>query len=237
MIINLIATPRNLSTAIMYSFAQHPEIRVVDEPFYAWFLTHTGFDHPGREETLRFMPANPGDIFRNLEKGSAASGHLFLKNMAKHMEGVAQERFLNMENVILLRNPKQLIASFAKVIPDIDDSEIGLKKQFSLFEFLSNEGKTPVVFDSGELLKNPEKVLRGVCEGLNIPFSDRMLQWEAGPRPEDGPWAKYWYANVHKSTGFEWQKSSDAPLPPHCEALYEEVLPYYQKMYEHSIKA
>ena len=29
-----------------------------------------------------------------------------------------------------------------------------------------------------------------------------MLQWEKGARIEDGIWAKYWYKNIHNSSGF-----------------------------------
>ncbi|MGI9593943.1 MAG: hypothetical protein ACR2MH_05040, partial [Patiriisocius sp.] len=32
--INLISGPRNVSTALMYSFAQHKTVAVLDEPFY-----------------------------------------------------------------------------------------------------------------------------------------------------------------------------------------------------------
>ena len=35
MIINLISGPRNISTALMYSFAQRSDCQVWDEPFYA----------------------------------------------------------------------------------------------------------------------------------------------------------------------------------------------------------
>ena len=48
-IINLISGPRNLSTALMYSFSRRPDTKVVDEPFYAHYLSTTGIDHPGRE--------------------------------------------------------------------------------------------------------------------------------------------------------------------------------------------
>ena len=63
-----------------------------------------------------------------------------------------------------------------------------------------------------------------------------MLHWEAGPRKEDGIWAKYWYANVHKSTGFEKQKTSDRPLPDHLLPLYQEAMKFYEPLFEKSIK-
>ena len=44
--------PRNVSTALMYSFAQRSDTRVVDEPLYGHFLRVSGTHHPGRDEVL-----------------------------------------------------------------------------------------------------------------------------------------------------------------------------------------
>ena len=46
------SSPRNISTAMMYSFAQRPDTIVFDEPLYAHYLRVTGIDHPGKEEVL-----------------------------------------------------------------------------------------------------------------------------------------------------------------------------------------
>ena len=45
--------PRNLSTAMMRSFGNRPDCAVIDEPFYAAFLSFRGAEHPMREEILR----------------------------------------------------------------------------------------------------------------------------------------------------------------------------------------
>jgi branched-chain amino acid aminotransferase group I len=37
---------------------------------------------------------------------------------------------------------------------------------------------------------------------LEIPYTDAMLTWEAGPHACDGPWAKWWYHQVHASSGW-----------------------------------
>ena len=44
--------PRNLSTALMYSFRQRADTTVVDEPLYAHWLRVTGADHPGRDDVF-----------------------------------------------------------------------------------------------------------------------------------------------------------------------------------------
>ena len=64
-IINLISGPRNLSTALMYSFSRRPDTKVIDEPFYAHYLDTTGIDHPGRKDTLMSMST---DINKVLDK-------------------------------------------------------------------------------------------------------------------------------------------------------------------------
>ena len=38
--------PRNISTALMYAFAQRADTTVVDEPLYAHYLSHTDAHTP-----------------------------------------------------------------------------------------------------------------------------------------------------------------------------------------------
>ena len=44
--------PRNISTAMMRAWENRGDCAVIDEPLYAHYLTHTGLDHPGREEVI-----------------------------------------------------------------------------------------------------------------------------------------------------------------------------------------
>ncbi len=126
-IINLISGPRNLSTALMYSFSRRPNTKVIDEPFYAHYLETTGIDHPGREETLNSMSSNLPDISKDIYSTKGCE-ILFLKNMAHHHQQMDLNFLENMTNLFLVRNPKQLIASFAQVISKPSMQDIGLKK-------------------------------------------------------------------------------------------------------------
>ena len=61
--INLISGPRNISTALMYSFANRPDTEVVDEPMYAHYLKSTGIRyHPGTEEILDSLPEDIEEV-------------------------------------------------------------------------------------------------------------------------------------------------------------------------------
>ena len=228
-VINLISGPRNLSTALMYSFAQREDMTVLDEPFYGYYLQNASLEieHPSQKEILQTMELNEEKVIENINS-LRKQKNVFVKGMAHHYLIDSPNFILNWENVILIRHPKKLIASFSKVIHTPTLNDIGIKKASELFLFLKKNGKTPIVIDSDELLKNPKNYLKKLCNLLEIPFSEKMLRWKKGGIPEDGVWAKHWYKNVHNSEGFAVQKSSSQPLPNHLEPLLAEALPYYE---------
>lgn len=235
MIINLISGPRNISTALMYSFAQRSDIKVVDEPFYACYLAKTGLDHPGRKETMASMSADPVEVLKQIEEVQKSHHLVFLKNMAHHHLGLDWDYLLDMKNVLLIRDPKQLIASFAQVIPNPTLQDIGLKEEADLLNYIREHGRqSPIVIDSNSILSNPKEGLTSLCNHLGIPFQNAMLSWAVGPIPEDGAWASHWYANVHQSMGFQKQQTSERALPDSCQQLYQEALPYFEYLKKHA---
>lgn len=234
--IHLISGPRNISTAMMYSFAQRPNCLVVDEPFYAAYLAETGILHPGREEVLQTQNNEREGVLKAvfLEKGTTEE--LFIKNMAHHILPTDWELFLPLKNFFLIRDPKRIIASYAKVIGDFGLDDLGLKQQFEIAEFLQKKGQKVIVADTGELIKNPAAYIASLCNALEIDFYPAMLEWEAGPRPEDGIWAKHWYANVHQSTGLKPKVESAIELDSKYTELLEEAQEYYLKLKAFELK-
>ncbi len=231
------SSPRNISTALMYSFAQRSDTLVIDEPLYAHYLYKTNADHPGRDEVIESMEKDGETVVRDVILAEYSESVIFMKQMTHHFIELDESFLEKVINVFLIRNPKQLISSLAQVIPEVTMRDTGIKRQYELFHELNGRGLTPIVIDSGEILKNPESALRQLCAAIGIPFQNKMLQWKAAPRKEDGVWAKYWYENVYQSTGFEKQKTSERTLPENLKSLYEECLPYYTELLKHSIKS
>lgn len=218
----------------MYSFAQRTDTRVVDEPFYAVYFSKTNVDHPGKEDVLKAQSSDEeivrGQVFKQHDRPV-----YFIKNMAHHIEVLDSREFLaQCINIFLIRNPKQIIASYAQVIQQPVMRDIGIEYEWKLFDQL-NDPKS-IVLDSGLLLENPESVLKQVCERAGIEFQKHMLSWAAGPKPCDGVWAPHWYANVHRSTGFEKQATSERALPEQLISLAQQADIYYQKLLTHAIR-
>jgi len=230
--------PRNVSTALMYSFAQRGDTRVVDEPLYGHFLRVTGTVHPGREEVLASVNCDGDEVMRKLlaDPGSWGRDVLFMKQMAHHLVGVNQSFLSDTRNVFLVRDPQQMLPSLTIQMPHAQLADTGLKAQWMLYAQLTEAGQQPAILDSRELLRSPGAVLSKLCRHLDIPYTDDMLHWPAGPRSEDGVWGPHWYHAVHRSTGFSEYVGKDG-FPARLEALLDECRPWYDKLYAHAIRA
>ena len=70
---------------------------------------------------------------------------------------------------------------------------------------------------------------------MAIPFEEKMLNWKKGARQEDGIWAKYWYKNLHNSTGFLPYTEKEINLENSNLVLSEKCQPYYEFLTNKSI--
>ena len=235
--INLVSSPRNRSTLLMYAFAQRTDTQVIDEPFYANYLHTSETDHPGKNAVLQSQPINRETVQTTLLENT--SPVLFIKNMAHHYSPAHFPELLSFINILYIRNPRAVIRSYAKVISQPSKLDIGIHNIKNIYDYLlSNNKNKPLIFDSDDLITNPKEALENLCRALEIEFTDSMLSWNAGAKPYDGIWAKHWYTSVHASTGFKVNplaNSEEIKLAPHLEELAEECMPIYKALKQHSI--
>lgn len=224
--------PRNISTALMYSFAQRKDTQVFDEPLYAHYLSKTEARnyHPGAEEVIAAQENDGEKVVRKLILGKHDSAIVFFKMMTHHLHQLDRSFLAKTRNVILIRDPKEMLVSYVNQVAAPTLADVGYRANAELYDELRKIGKAPVVLDARQTLLNPGKVLAELCNAIGIEFDERMLKWQPGARPEDGVWAKYWYQNVHESSGFQPYQPKKKPLPKHLNTLLEECQPYYDKL-------
>ncbi|HIG32224.1 MAG TPA: hypothetical protein EYQ09_02110 [Flavobacteriales bacterium] len=234
-IICLWSCPRNMSTALMYSFAQREDTQVFDEPLYAHYLKKTGANHPAREEVLQSLENDGNKVVQDiiLQKSKKV---LFHKLMTHFLIDIDTAFLSKVSNIIFIRNPEEIIISYSKVIPHPKLEDIGLKQQHELYLSLEKQGNIPIVLDSKCLLQNPKLMLKRLCNMLEISFDQKMLMWKKGARKEDGIWAKHWYENIHNSTGFLPYAEKEIKLSGSNVTLAKKCKPYYEFLTAKSIQ-
>jgi hypothetical protein len=220
---------------MMRAWENRPDTVVFDEPLYAFYLSSTGLDHPGRDDVIASQPTSWEAVLSSLAGDPLPPGATigYAKHMTHHvLPSVDLAAFAPFRHAFLIRDPRSLLASYARVRSAPTLSDLGLRQQAWLFE----EFGGPVI-DSADLLAAPEAGLRGLCAALGVPFSTAMLSWPAGVRDTDGVWAPYWYDSVWRSTGFTpVAPGPPTELAPSLEPLLEQCLPYYERLSVNKIK-
>ena len=235
--VNLWASPRNVSTALMYSFAQRSDTQVFDEPLYAHYLRVSGADHPGREAILNSQNNDGQQVIEDMILGQHEKAIAFFKQMTHHLVELNTSFLSQCQNIILIRDPARFISSYIKVIPHPNMADIGIRQQWELAQQLQSTDSLSAVIDARQLLLNPTSVLKKLCQKLDIPFEPHMLEWQPGPIREDGIWAPFWYKTVHASSGFQPFREKEMLIPPHLSELVKEAQFYYEKLLPLAIRA
>ncbi|MBL0886982.1 HAD family hydrolase [Myceligenerans indicum] len=225
--------PRNLSTAMMRSFGNRADTSAVDEPLYAAYLDATGIDHPGAAEVIASQSPDPAAVLRELTVGAVPTAVQYQKHMTHHvLPSTPREPLARLTHAFLVRDPERVLVSYAKVRSEPTLEDLGLPQQLELYERFGG----PVV-DAADVLRDPRGTLGALCAALGLEFDDAMLSWPPGPRPEDGVWAKHWYAGVEASTGFASESPGTGdPLPERLHPLLERCLPYYERLAPYALR-
>ena len=232
--------PRNISTALMRSFGNRQDCHVCDEPLYAFYLQRTGYEHPiasevverGEPDWRRVVDALLGD----LPEGRTV---FYQKHMAHHLlPEVSRDWLAQLTHCFLIREPREMLTSLLKILPEPGLLDTGLPQQLEIFEStLARTGEVPPVIDSKDVLDAPEALLRKLCERIDLPFVDGMLEWPPGSRETDGVWAPHWYGAVEKTRGFQPYRPKPDVLPERFLELHAECENIYERLYAHRLVA
>lgn len=231
--------PRNISTAMMYSFGNRSDCEAWDEPFYAFSLRERGNDHPLKQEIMAHYDSRYENIVaRCLAPPPSGKSLFYQKHMTHHMlPGFDRRWILQLTNAFLIRDPLRVLSSYARKWQEVSLRDIGIIEQWEIFKLVADAlGSAPAVIDAEDVLNHPRAALLALCRALKIDFSEAMLSWPTGPKPFDGLWASHWYNAVHASSGFEKPPKLDlAPLPASLQKISDDAAPAYRRLRSHRL--
>jgi hypothetical protein len=231
--------PRNISTAMMRSWGNRPDTFVCDEPFYAHYLHATGLAHPGADEVIAQGETDWRKVIEQLTGDVPGEKRIFYqKQMTHHLLPEIDRAWLgNMTNCFLIRDPREVIASYMKKNNDPTVKGIGFVQQAEIFDWVrARIGAVPPVVDARDVLENPRKILRLLCDAVGVEFLDSMLSWPPGLRETDGIWAQHWYGEVLNSTSFRQPPAREAePVPELLREVHDRSRECYDRLYQHRL--
>jgi hypothetical protein len=227
--------PRNISTAMMRAWGNRQDTFVIDEPFYACYLKATGKNHPGADEAIAIGEIDSRKVVEHLT-GPIPNGKsiFFQKHMTHHLLPEVDREWLGaVTNCFLIRDPRQVIASYIKKRDDPALEDLGFIQQAEIFDFVRSRAKSiPPILDAKDVLENPARMLRLLSDAVGVEFSESMLSWQPGLRATDGVWGKYWYTEVAKTTSFQPYRARDYRVPERLRETYERCREYYEQLYQ-----
>jgi hypothetical protein len=231
--------PRNISTAMMRAWGNRPDAFVIDEPFYAYYLNATGKQHPGAHEVIASGETDWRKVIAQLTGPIPNARRIFFqKQMAHHLLPEVDREWLGaVTNCFLIRDPGEVIASYIKKREEPALSDLGFMQQAEIFDFVrTRTNSVPPIVDAKDVLKNPERMLRLLCEAVGVEFSQSMLSWPPGLRETDGVWARHWYGEVAKTTSFQPYRPRHAEVPARLQEIHDRCREFYKRLYEHRLR-
>ncbi len=243
-IIALWCVPRSRSTAMERIFFGREGLKILHEPFlYLYYVgeAHRALPHftPDPEHPVTF------EGLRDHILAEAEESAVFFKDMSYyvvHHLAEASEFFDGLTNTFLVRDPAETILSYYKIDPEVTLDELGHEALYRHALFVAEKsGKPPIVVDSGDLVADPEGMLRAYCQAIDMPFQADALDWEGGPPKE---WQAFagWHQDVASSKGIapgRGPSAEELDLLRNDDRLrsYEEHhRPYYEKLQEFRLK-
>jgi Sulfotransferase domain len=231
--------PRNISTAMMRAWGNRPDTFVIDEPFYAYYLKATGKKHPGADEVIATGETDWRKVVTQLTSPLPTGKRIFFqKQMAHHLLPEVDRQWLGaVMNCFLIRDPREVIASYVKKREDPALEDLGLVQQAEIFDWVrARMDAPPPVVDARDVLENPKRTLGLLCDAVGVEFSESMLSWPPGLRETDGIWAKYWYGEVARSTSFEPYRPRRDAVPKHLLETHKRCRECYDRLYKHRLR-
>ena len=73
------------------------------------------------------------------------------------------------------------------------------------------------------------------AQSIDLPWTEAMLSWQAGPHPEDGVWGAVWYDAVNRSNGFGGPEGPGPELDGPLADLATRLRPDYEAIAAHRL--
>ncbi|WP_268778051.1 sulfotransferase family protein [Sphaerimonospora mesophila] len=227
------SAPRSRSTVFFRMMLERRDLLCLHEPF-------CNIANDGSTEADGLVLDSTGRLIDVLLELSERRT-VFFKDTTDCRYDVVFERpdFLrNTRHAFLLRDPREIIPSFAAMKPDMAVHEVGVEYLHRIYRAVLDAGGDAVVLDSDDFVDHPERTARAYCSAVGLPFDAGMLSWRPGDRPE---WRQSapWHVDVGASSTVRRRRTTydrTIDTDPLLRGFYEHHLPFYEYLRQRRVR-
>jgi hypothetical protein len=228
LLLALWSAPRSRSTAFERMMMERGDVAVLHEPFS--HVKDFGSAMVGQRRVT-----SEEDLLRALK---ALGGRTFVKDTTDfhYPRLLEDDEFLRgTVHAFIIRHPREVIASHARLNPNLQREEIGFARLWEIYSAVTAvTGAAPLVIDSDDLLARPATIVEAYCRRVGIPFMPESLRWRAGT-PQPWQRTERWHLAASESTGFGGggrRGGEPLILDPVLAGYCDYHLPYYEALRE-----
>ncbi|MFJ7241849.1 sulfotransferase family protein [Streptomyces olivaceus] len=227
------SAPRSRSTVFFRMMVERQDLMALHEPF-------CNIANDGSTEVADRV-VNSADTLTDALIELSAQHVVFFKDTTDCVYDsiFGRQDFLKSgRHAFLLRNPREIIPSYAALKPDMVLHEVGVEYLYRIYQAVLEAGGNPVVLDSDDFVDHPELTVRQYCAAVDLPFRADALQWQPGERPEWSQSAR-WHADVSASSTVQrreraYDRTTDND--PLLRRFHEHHLPFYEYLWERRLR-
>lgn len=203
----------------MRAWESRGDTLVWDEPLYAHYLSQTRVDHPQIQEMVSHYETDWRQVVHRLTHEDLPEGKQihYQRHMIYHLlPHIDRDWLTPLTHCFLIRSPLEVLPALSRILnmPSLEDT--GFPQLVDLFyEIKINQGRTPLVIEARDVLKDPRRMMQALTEALGVPFEEGMVSR-----------AVNWLAVAQE---FPAQLE---PLPMENRSLFEPCMDCYQQLYE-----
>ena len=198
-IIALWSCPRSCSNAFLKTFYQRQDTEIVHEPFGDIYYYSKLRRSKSMGDNEKLLNLDSEKVIKRIK--SVKASVTFFKDFPYEALPYIDKSFINdCLNTFLLRNPKEVIASWYRVAAyDPTEEELGFVALEKMWNIVTNDlKKKPILVEANRFRSDPETILKSYCQEIGIEFDPAMLQWNdskitlghSHPQEHYQPWRK-----------------------------------------------
>lgn len=208
----IVSTPRSCSTALAKALCNHK---------YATHYYHEPFDTFYRNKSLTQFKKNIDDpiAINSLTSSEWVKKYAIVKEMSFQVENHFQllATATKLPIIFLIRDPRAAIHSRLKLMGSttFPFCESGWDDIMKQIHFCQSNEVDYIICDGSYLRSKPKKVLSSLCQRLEMPFLNSMLDWSFTLNQRLGHiWGAQasWYFEVQNSSHFSKESSGVVAL-------------------------